>query len=193
MPGLVMPARRLAVAWVVGVALLAAGCDAAGPEPARTSGGSALDLRSEQAGFVLEVHLPSTAFTIEDTIPLETTLTWTGPKAKTTVWGSGSGLVTFLYGELGGAGRSMGGVMTADCHAYDLQRNVPLVVPPGKGWSTVGEDPNLAFYQAWAADPVLHLPSGTWRIVVASDGLLAPCDAAAAPLKQSIPFELTIR
>ena len=66
-------------------------------------------------------------------------------------------------------------------------------MPPGKGWAAVADDPNIAFYKAWSADPALHLPVGRWRIVVGTDGLLAPCAANAAVLKVSIPIEITIR
>lgn len=174
----------------IALAVILAGCGTAEPTPGEAS---PVALRAEQAGWVLDVRLPSTTLAAVDAIPLETTLTWNGAAAQNAIWGSGSGVVTFSYAEIGGAGRSMGGVMNSDCRPHPFTRGVPVPIPPGKGWATTGEDPNLAFYRAWAADPALHLPAGRWRVVVGAEGMLAPCEANAPQLKLSIPIELTIR
>jgi hypothetical protein len=184
---------RAAAVLATILAVVAAACDVLDPSPSGPPGGSPVDLRAEGAGFILAVRLPSLTLESLDAIPLETTLTWTGPAATSTVWGSGGGVVTFLYAEVGGAARAMGSVMTADCTPHVFSRNVPVAVPPGKGWGADSSDPNLAFYRAWGSDPVLHLPPGVWRIIVGTDGMLAPCAANAPTLKLSIPIELTVR
>jgi hypothetical protein len=186
MPG----ARWRGVVPAVALAVVLAGCGKAEPT---SSEASPVALRAEDAGWVLDVRLPSTTLAAVNAIPLETTVTWNGADPQSTIWGSGSGVVTFAYMEIGGGGRSMGGVMNSDCRPHSFTRGVPVAVQPGKGWATTGEDPNIAFYRAWAADPVLHLPAGRWRIVVGAEGMLAPCDANAPKLKLSIPIELTIR
>lgn len=173
----------------VGLVLAVAACGASEAVP--NDGG--VSKQAEQAGWVLAVRLPSTTIDTADAIPLETTLTWTGAQDRASIWGSGMGAVTFAYTEMGGARRTMDGVLTADCHQYDFVRGIPLAVQPGKGWVTDGNDPNLAFYQAWSNDPVLHLPPGSWHLDVGTDALLAPCDNDAPPLKLAIPIELTVR
>ena len=181
--------RPIMAALALGAVAMLSGCDSAAPGP----GGEPIDLRAQGAGWVLEVRVPSSALLSIDAIDLQTTLTWTGPAAKASIWGSGMGPVTFQYAEVGGAGRQMGGAMTADCAQHEYAQGVPVAIPAGKGWLTDGSDPNLAFYQAWSNDPALHLPAGTWKLVVGTDGMLAPCDINAPTLKLSIPFVLTLR
>ena len=182
---------RRGLAGLATAAVLVVACGSVQPAP--SADGQALDLRAEGSGFALEVRLPSATLDSADAIPLQAGLTWIGPAARTQLWASGSGIVTFQYREVGGQRRSIIGVMTSDCRVYDFDQGRPVAVPPGKSWSADGSDPNLAFYKAWGADPALHLPPGHWRIVVGTDALLAPCDLDAPPLKLSIPFELTMR
>jgi len=176
------------------VLLVALGATACGGAPTATDEPHAVGGRVEQAGFVLEVVLPSETYAAADAIPVRTTLTWTGAPGAGRIWGSGMGPVTYGYQEIGGAGRSMGGVMTADCAMKEFPTGEPVIIPVGKsaGWS--GDDPNAAFYAAWSRDPLLHLPSGHWQVRVGLGGMLAPCDANAPTLEAAVgPIDLFIR
>jgi hypothetical protein len=149
--------------------------------------------RVEQAGWVLEVVLPSDRYAPTDAIPVQTTVTWTGAPGRGSIWGSGSGPVSFLFLEIGGAGRTMNGAMTSDCAQRDFAAGEPVTIPLGKSGGWTAEDPNAAFYQAWYRDPLLHLPSGHWQLRVSLDGMLAPCDANAARLDATVgPIDLLI-
>jgi hypothetical protein len=179
-------------ALLVPVALMAlAGCDAMNPSAAETP--QPIVLRSAANGFVLETTLPRLTWRSDEAIQVATTLTYAGPDARTSVWGSGSGVVEFQLQELTG-NRSVGAPMTADCHQWDYVRNVPLSIPypKGAGWSE--DDPNALFYKAYTADPLLHLPPGRWRITIDTVGSLLPCDRNAPSLGLKLPpIELEVR
>ena len=180
------PGVQFGLGPVLGLGLaaggLAAGCDvSSGPSEAP----GPIGVRAENQGFVLQVVLPSAGFASTDAIPVTTTLTWSGPAAKATIWGSGSGPVEFLIAEVGGGRRTMGGAMTADCRPSSYARGVPVDVPLVKSGGYTGDDPNAAFYQAWYADPVLRLPAGRWQLRVTAIGFLAPCAAGASPTRST--------
>ncbi len=96
-------------------AALLGGCTSE-PPPAPTP----LTAVAADKGFVLSMAVPSDRFAVGQAIDVRTTLTWTGPEPTVTVWGSGSGPVGFLFEELTGRQRRIGGAMTSDCgqHRY---------------------------------------------------------------------------
>lgn len=147
---------------------------------------------AEGQGFVLAMAVPSDHFAEGQAIDVRTTLTWTGPAPKATIWGSGMGPVGFLYEELTGRKRTIGGVMTSDCAQHLYGRGVVTPIPIGKsvGWSE--DDPEAAFFREFARDPLLHLPAGRWRITAEVDGLLAPCDADAPAIKLQAVLEIGV-
>ncbi|HUQ79232.1 MAG TPA: hypothetical protein VM427_10240 [Patescibacteria group bacterium] len=173
------------------VILVAAACDAG---PSSTDQPVAVGGRVVAEGFVLEVRLPSQTFATTDAIPVRTTLTWTGAPGGGRIWGSGSGPVSFTFNELGGAGRTMGGAMTADCGMKEFPAGVPTEITVAKSGGWTGEDPNAAFYQAWYKDPALHLPAGRWQMRVSVGGFLAPCEMGARTIEASVgPIDLLVR
>lgn len=173
------------------VFLVAAACDT-GPAP--TDEPVAVGGRIVASGFVLEVRLPAPAYAPTDAIPVTTTLTWTGAPGGGRIWGSGGGPVSFLFTEVGGAGRTMGGLMTADCAMHEFAPGVATAIPLGKGAAWTAEDPNAAFYQAWSNDPVLHLPVGHWQLRASVSGFLAPCEMGAKTIEAAVgPIDILIR
>jgi hypothetical protein len=147
---------------------------------------------AEGKGFVLMMAVPTDHFGEGQAIDVRTTLTWTGPAPRATIWGSGMGPVGFLYEELTGRKRTVGGVMTADCAQHLYDRGVVTPIPIGKsvGWSE--DDPDAPFLREFARDPLLHLPAGRWRISADLDGLLAPCDADAPAIKLQAVLEIGV-
>jgi hypothetical protein len=181
--------RRMVGSLVV-VALALGGCG----DPASTDSAAAVDVQVQASDFILRTSLPGEAFASTDAITVTTTLTWIGPAAKATIWGSGMGPVTFGFVEIDGARRMMGGAMTADCTSKEFPRGVPVDIPLSKSGAYLGNDPQAAFYQSWFADPVLHLPAGHWQLSVSAGGYLAPCDAGARSFEAKLPpIDLLIR
>ena len=151
-------------------------------------------IRGADHEFVLTVALPRLQWLSAEQIPVATTLTWTGAAPKQEIWGSGSGHVSFLFRELGGAGRTMGGGGTDDCRPTSYVRGQPVAIPVAKSGGFDGEDPNAAFYQQWYREPGLRLPAGRWQLIVGANGFLVPCEAGALELKLTLaPLELEIR
>ncbi|MBA2381029.1 MAG: hypothetical protein H0V73_02870 [Chloroflexi bacterium] len=186
----VVPRRPVAVVAVFGLTVVAAACGMS-PQPVEPS---AIGGRAEAQGFVLEVHLPSDTYAVTDTIPVLTTVTWTGEPGKGQIWGSGTGPVTFAFQEIGGTKRVMGGAMTADCGMTEFPSGAAVSVPFRKSGGWAGEDPNSAFYQAWFKDPLLHLPAGHWQVRIDLGGYLTPCDANSKALAATVgPIDLLIR
>lgn len=181
-----------ALATLAGLVSIIGSACAAGPSPADEP--VAIGGRVVAGGFVLEVRLPTQTFAPTDSIPVITTLTWTGAPGAGRIWGSGSGPVSFMFTEVGGAGRTMGGAMTADCTMTEFAPGVPTAIPLGKSGGWTGDDPNAAFYQAWYKDPALHLPTGHWQLRVAVGGFLVPCEMGAPTIEASIgPIDILIR
>jgi hypothetical protein len=147
---------------------------------------------AQDKGFVLVMAVPTDHFAEGQAIDVRTSLTWTGPAPNATIWGSGMGPVGFLYEELTGRHRTLGGVMTADCAQHLYDRGVVTSIPLRKnvGWSE--DDPDAAFFREFARDPLLRLPAGRWRISAQVDGLLAPCDADAPALKLQAVLEIGV-
>jgi hypothetical protein len=79
-----------------------------------------------------------------------------------TVWGASSGLASFGFSQED-ADLYMDVGLNGLCVPYTLQKAVPLVLPVAKSASWEQGDPDETFYQAWLADPALHLPLGYWK------------------------------
>lgn len=88
--------------------------------------------------------------------------------------GSGGGVIGYSFTEIGGP-RSMGGVMTSDCAPHTIPAGGALRSPlrPSAAWSE--DDPNAAFYRAFAQRPDVRLPPGAWRITAHAQFLGAGC------------------
>lgn len=187
--------RSTATAVLAAVTLLAgllgAGC-ATSPAPATDP--PVLGAQRVDHGFVLSVAIPHLDWPAGEPIEVATTLTWTGAADTARIWGSGSGIVSFAFREIGGAGRTMAPAGTDDCVASAYVRGQPVMIPFSKsgGWS--GDDPNAAFYEQWFAERALRLPAGRWEMVVLASGMLAPCDANAPQLALRLdPIVLEVR
>ena len=171
--------------------LLGAACDSA---PTPSGDAAPIGGRVVAAGFVLDVRLPSETYAETDSIPVMTTLTWTGAPGGGKIWGSGSGPVTFGFQEIGGGRRAMGGVMTSDCGMKEFPAGQAVAIPFGKSGGWNGDDPNAAFYRAWVKDPLLHLPIGNWQLRVSLTGYLAPCDLNAKTIDAIVgPIDIFVR
>lgn len=177
--------RIVRAAASLAIALAVAGC--AAPGPTNVPEATPVVHVAEADGFSLQVGVPRSSFASTDAIPVQATLTWLGAAQKAAIWGSGMGPASYTFVEVGGRGRTLGGVMTADCVKAEYTRGVPVAIPLRKGAAYSADDPQAAFFEAWNADPVFRLPAGHWQIQVSVDGLLGPCQASAPELRLRLP------
>ena len=183
--------RAVALFGLVLAVLVGAACNSA---PAPSADPAPIGGRVVAAGFVLEVRLPSETYAVADSIPVTTTLTWTGAPGGGKIWGSGSGPMTFGFQEIGGGRRAMGGVMTSDCGMKEFPAGQAVAIPLGKSGGWNGDDPNAAFYRAWVKDPLLHLPIGHWQMRVSLGGYLAPCGLKEKTIEATLgPIDILVR
>ena len=143
-------------------------------------------------GFVLAMALPTDHFAPGQAIDVRTTLAWTGRAPNVTIWGSGTGPVGFLFEELTGRHRKMGGLMTSDCSNHSYARGVATPIPLAKTASWNGDDPDGAFFEEFAKDPLLHLPTGRWRITAELGGYLAQCAMDAPGISLQAVLEIGV-
>ena len=179
--------RGLGAGLAVATALLVVACSSEpSPDPSPPTA------VAQDQGFVLVMAVPTDHFAEGQAIDVRTTLTWTGPAPKAAIWGSGMGPVGFLYEELTGRKRTLGGVMTSDCAQHPYDRGAVTRIPIGKSVAWSEDDPDAAFYREFSRDPLLRLPAGRWRITAELDGMLAPCDANAPGLKLKAVLEIGV-
>lgn len=183
----------LGLAAVAATAALAAACGSGQPGSLLPASPPITRVGDAQ-GFSLHVTLPASTFAAGEVIPISTTVTWNGPADSARIFGSGMGPVAFLVAEVGGAGRTMGGVMTADCAVKAYSRGVPVAIPLQKSGAYQENDPQAEFYRAWNADPALRLPAGRWQVAVSLSGYLLPCDQDAPALEIKLaPIDLLVQ
>ncbi|HSL34022.1 MAG TPA: hypothetical protein VK871_10270 [Candidatus Limnocylindrales bacterium] len=169
--------------------LLVGACGGDGP-PEPTPGAVILDGRDD--GFLLVLRVAADVVDGGDPIDIDASLTWQGPAPRATVWGSGSGVVSFVLAQLDGD-LSVGGAMTADCASHEFERLVPVEIPFTKSGGFSADDPHADFYRAFYADPVLRLPAGRWRLTATTVGYLQPCEMNAPTLDISLQSEILVR
>jgi len=149
--------RRLRQSWLAAVlafaVVAATGCSPA-PTPIVAS--------ARDGPFSLELRAPHPRWRAGQPIDVSIRIAYDGPGSEVTVHGSGSGLVLPSLRQLDGR-LNMGAVGQADCVPYTLQRGENEIAF-AHSIAFPGADPDAAIYEAYSADPLLHLPAGTWRI-----------------------------
>lgn len=137
--------------------------------------------------FRLELVLPHLNWTAGDAITGSAILSLTG-SAPTTVYGSGSGVIGFVYAEVGGT-RDVNPVWTADCGPHPLDPAAPITVGLSKSGAVDGSEPDADFLRTFLlTDPgVIRLPAGTWDISAVTqflDG--ADCSGGSHAMKATV-------
>lgn len=185
------PGRRLAppVAGLLAAFLLVlASCG----DDGRPGSSEPIVLDGRGDGFLLLLRIGSDSVDAGAPLDISATLTWEGPAPRATVWGSGSGVVSFVIQQLDGT-ITVGGAMTADCAPHEFDRLRPVTIPFTKSGGYAEDDPNADFYRAFYADPVLRLPSGRWRVSAETIGYLQPCEMNAPSLDIKLSAEILVR
>jgi hypothetical protein len=182
--------RRVAITAVVVAFAFLVGC-AVAPEPSALSGQPVVR-EGRDAGFALSMRIGSDVVDSGTPIDLSAVLTWEGVQPRATIWGSGSGPVTFTLERIGGD-LLLGGAMTADCSRKNFERLVPVPVPFAKSLGFSDDDPNADFYRAYIADPLLRLPAGRWRVSTTANGYLLPCEMNAPSVDIRLTADILVR
>jgi hypothetical protein len=189
----------MVAAAVVTVVIVVAACGQA-PAPdgsarspdASEPTGQPIILEGRDAGFALSLRVGTDVVDAGTPIDVAATLIWEGANPMATIWGSGSGPVSFELEQIDGD-MALGGMMTADCAMHDYARLVPVQIPYRKSGGFSGDDPNAGFYRAFFADPVLRLPAGRWRVTANAGGYLMPCEMDAPTVDISLSAEILVR
>ena len=151
---------RAVVAASLVVATLAACTSSPTPRPG-------VDGSAKDAAFGLRIHADRATYRSTDPIVVEAELSFLGLAPDITVFGA-TGLVGFGVRQTDGHLR-MEPAGDLVCAEQKVGRLTPLHVRFAKSGGFSGEDPDAAFWQAYFADPVLHLPAGTWQLSAVAD------------------------
>jgi hypothetical protein len=149
-------------------------------------------MEGRDAGFILSLRIGSDAVDAGAPIAVAATLTWEGADPRATIWGSGSGPVSFGLEQIDGD-IELGALQTADCGPHEYARGVPVPIPFQKSGGFSADDPNADFYRVYFADPVLRLPAGRWRIAATANGFLRPCEMNAPMVDIRLEAEILVR
>jgi hypothetical protein len=139
--------------------------------------------------FQLELELPRTTFSTAEPVTGQGILS-TIDGSDVAVAGSGSGLITFSYSEIGGR-RSMGGEATADCRPYTIAADDPMTEQLTHSASWSSDDPDAAFYEAFAQGPDVRLPPGAWQVTARATFLGADCTMPEHDMRASTVIVVT--
>lgn len=170
------------------VLVVAAACGPSEPSPT----GLPFVVEGRDAGFAMSMRLGSEVVDAGDPIDLSAILMWEGAAPTATLWGSGSGSVSFALTQIDGD-IALGGVMTADCGPHEYKRLVPVAFPYRKTGGFSNDDPNADFYRSFFADPVFRLPAGQWRVTAMANGYLQPCEMNAPSVDITLEANLLVR
>jgi hypothetical protein len=172
--------------------LAAIGCSATTPTRAAPSQAAPTPAQATdtQGHYQLVFELPKTDWRASDSITGLATLSLIG-SGSVDFGSSGSGPIGFGFDEVGGS-RQMGPIWTADCRSGRLDAGQPKTSQITKSGGFIGEDPNVAFYRSFFADPLVHLPAGDWTITaVASLVEGTACSGASYTLKVALLVHVT--
>jgi hypothetical protein len=136
--------------------------------------------------FRLDLKTPHGIYGPDDAIDPVATLFYIGPESTVT-FAHAKPTIGFRIEEVGGD-RTMGGVVEDVCQATTLQRGEATTFPFVKG-GTVEQ----TFDRAWFADPILHLPVGTWRILADLDANIDQCGPVGDIHKLTVQTTIVVR
>jgi hypothetical protein len=122
---------------------------------------------STDGPFRLELVLPRLDWKATEPILGTAILSFDG-SAMTTIYGSGSGVLSFAYAEVGGT-RKVDPVWTADCAADQLDPATPINEALSKSGAIPNDAPDADFLRSFFTGPDVRLPLGTWDITALAD------------------------
>jgi hypothetical protein len=127
-----------------------------------------LDGSAQDAAFSLVIHADKASYRTTDPIVVSAELAFVGLAPDITVFAIFPRVVAFRVVQLDGQ-RKTDPVSDLMCTEQKIGRLTPLHVSFQKSGGFFGEDPDAPFWRAYFADPVLHLPPGTWQIIAVAN------------------------
>jgi hypothetical protein len=178
--------RRFAIV----LAIFLAAC-AATPSPTSSPSltGPPATAEDVEGLFHLAFTLPRTTWSVGESIEGQSQLSLSAG-APVTIVGSGGGVLGFGFAEVGGR-RQMGPAWTADCANHPLAADRPIVSPITKSGGYSDDQPDAAFYRAFFADPLIHLPAGEWDITAVAEFVERECGGPGHTLEATIRVRVT--
>ena len=175
--------RRLAPPLAACLTALLAGCGVVGalrvtdpePKPAVVRDGE----------FELEIMSPRSEWGADQPIEVTATLRYLGTEDQVEIGGSGAGPIAFGVAELGGT-RRMDALWQMDCAPHVLGPDDPIVARYTKSGGWAPDDPNIAFYEAFFADPEFRLPAGRWQVEAWVRFGVGACDGRQVDTRASV-------
>jgi hypothetical protein len=157
----------------------------ASPQPSTTPPVAGVEGTDAEPLFKLRIRAESAVYRSGQPTQVRAWLTYTGPNAQEKLVGSGSGIILFSWEQTDGRLRQEA-VATADCVPYTLAKGQARAVPFAKTGAFSGDDPDVAFWQQYFADPVLRLPVGRYRIHAITGFSVGECGGPEHRLDASI-------
>ncbi len=159
--------HRLAFAVVMAVAIVT-GCGGSAGSPGITLAPSASPYASTSVGlYRLDLQLTKLAWKVGEPMTGTATLSYAGA-GHVNLDGSGTGLISFNYVEVGGT-RALYGASTADCGPHDIGPASPITTPLTKSFGYQPDDANDAWIKAILDGEGVQLPAGTWGITARAE------------------------
>jgi hypothetical protein len=186
--------ERLAAAVVViglalgGVAIgLASQAGHSGP---RTGVTASVTDTADDGTFRLTMTADRGSYVAGEAIGITASLTYLGPDATIDAMGTGSGIVTLGVQRdgdrmIGGSGGRL------SCVSRPMVKDKTIDLVPAKIAGFAADDPDADFIRAYATDPLLHLPSGTWHLHAFLNASVGDCGAPAHQLDASVTVVVT--
>jgi DNA-directed RNA polymerase specialized sigma24 family protein len=168
----------------------------ASPPPGATSDNPPIEgdrVTATDAGgdFRLDFMVEQDRYRAGQPILADAVLTYLGDEPSVQVRGSGTGIVGFRLHQLDGL-MDPGGASTTDCVRYEVSSEQPMWVEFGKSGSFDGDDPNIAFYEAYFEDHLLRLPPGRWEMVAWAGGSIGDDCGDGDPLSLEARIEIAV-
>ncbi|HET7026550.1 MAG TPA: hypothetical protein VFI28_02540 [Candidatus Limnocylindrales bacterium] len=159
------PLARRAAPGVVGVALLGAivlGATRLWPTMSIALFGSGTTVRDDE--LALSIEVPNRIFRADEPIPITATLTYIGQADTVTLSSLYPDVVYFSLEQLDGPLDTSGGANRLICHDSLLHRAVAQSIPFRKAGGYEASESEAPFWAAYYSDPLLRLPTGSWRV-----------------------------
>jgi hypothetical protein len=175
-----------AICLIVVAAAIAAcgGSPAADPSPAA---GPVDGARNDS--FALEIRTPRDRYASAEAIAIDTTIAYLGPRDRIVASSEYSTLVTFGLEQIDGPLDMLDGGSDLMCRTLALTARQPLAVGFAKSGAYSQNDPTAAFWDAYFADRLLHLPAGTWRVTASLRAWTTPdCSGRLESLDTGVTF-----
>ncbi len=178
-----MMVRARPAAGLMALAIALIGC----AEVSSTPSVAAAPLRGEarDGEFTLVITSPQAAWSIDEAITVQAQLTYGGAVPTLEISSAAGGVIGFSVFELTG-NRRMDAIRDAACFPYTIGPDQPIITPYIKSGEINPGDSNEAFYKDFFADPLFHLPAGSWRVEAWAQLYVAGCDGRRVELRASL-------